>query len=117
MIRFLADENLNNDILRGLLRRTGGVDIVRAQDVGLAGVDDRTVLEWAAREARVIVTHDVSTLVGFAWERVARGNGHAGVIAVAQALPVAAVIEDLVLLAQCGERDECEDAVLFLPLR
>ena len=48
-IRFLADENLNNDIVRGLLRRKTDLDIVRVQDVGLSGTDDPTVLEWAAR--------------------------------------------------------------------
>jgi hypothetical protein len=49
LIRFLADENLNNDIVRGLLRRKADLDIVRVQDVGLSGTDDPTVLEWAAR--------------------------------------------------------------------
>ncbi len=30
-----ADENFNNDIIRGLLRRKPDLDIVRIQDVGL----------------------------------------------------------------------------------
>jgi hypothetical protein len=51
MLRLAADENLNNDILRGLLRRMSNVDIVRIQDVALSGADDSTVLEWAARGA------------------------------------------------------------------
>ena len=51
MLRLAADENLNNDILRGLLRQMSNVDIVRIQDVGLSGADDSTVLEWAARGA------------------------------------------------------------------
>jgi len=45
MVRFLADENFNNQIVRGVLRQSSGVNIVRAQDVGLSGVDDPTVLE------------------------------------------------------------------------
>lgn len=32
MLRFAADENLNNDIVRGLLRRAPALDIVRIQD-------------------------------------------------------------------------------------
>jgi predicted nuclease of predicted toxin-antitoxin system len=47
-MKFLADENLDNTILRGLLRRRSEIDIVRVQDVGLSGADDPTVLEWAA---------------------------------------------------------------------
>jgi hypothetical protein len=52
MLRLAADENLNGDIVRGLLRRNPEFDIVRIQDVGLSGVDDPTVLEWAAGESR-----------------------------------------------------------------
>jgi hypothetical protein len=40
-----ADENLNNDLVRGLLRRRPDLDIVRVRDAGLAGADDPTVLE------------------------------------------------------------------------
>jgi hypothetical protein len=49
----LADENFNNDIIRGVRRRLAGVDIVRVQDVQLSGADDPTVLEWAAENQRV----------------------------------------------------------------
>ncbi len=34
--RFLTDEDFDNVILRGLLRRMPGLDAVRVQDVGLA---------------------------------------------------------------------------------
>jgi hypothetical protein len=55
MLRLVADENFNNNIVRGLLRREPDLDIVRVQDVGLSGVDDPTVLEWAAQEGRVLL--------------------------------------------------------------
>ena len=45
MPRFLADENLNQRIVRGLLRREPGLDVVVAQDVGLGGKPDPDVLE------------------------------------------------------------------------
>ena len=45
MLRLAADENFNNDIVRGILRRNESVDIVRIQDVGLSGADDPAVLE------------------------------------------------------------------------
>ena len=62
MLLFVADENFNNDILRGVWRRNPGVDIVRVQDIGLTGADDATVLEWAAQQNRIVLTHDVTTL-------------------------------------------------------
>lgn len=45
MLLLVADENFNNDILRGLLRRNPDLDIVRAQDVGLRNTPDPLVLE------------------------------------------------------------------------
>ena len=48
MLFLAADENFNNDIVRGLLRRKPDLDIGRIQDEGLSGADDQAVLEWAA---------------------------------------------------------------------
>jgi predicted nuclease of predicted toxin-antitoxin system len=57
-MRFLADENFDNRVLRGLMRLIPNVDIVRAQDTEMAGANDPTLLEWAAKEARILLTHD-----------------------------------------------------------
>ena len=70
MTRFLVDEDFNNDLVRGLLRRSPGTDLARVQDVGLRGATDDTVLARAASEGRVILTHDVATLLARAYERV-----------------------------------------------
>ena len=70
MLSFVADENFNNDILRGVWRRNPSVDIVRVQDIGLSGADDATVLEWAAQQNRIVLTHDVTTLSRCAYERI-----------------------------------------------
>lgn len=81
MIRLLADENFNGDILRGLQRRVPAIDVPRVQDLSIRGADDEAVLEWAAAEGRMVLTHDVSTLIDFAWKRVASGRRHSGVAA------------------------------------
>jgi predicted nuclease of predicted toxin-antitoxin system len=59
--RFLIDEDFNNDLVRGLLRRSHRTDLVRVQDVGLRGATDDTVLAGAASEGRIVLTHDVAT--------------------------------------------------------
>jgi len=41
----------NNQIVRGVLRQSPDIDIVRIQAVDLSGADDPTVLAWAAEEA------------------------------------------------------------------
>ncbi len=70
MLRFAADENFNNDIVRGLRRRKPDLDILRVQEAGLSGAVDPDVLEWAAREGRVLLTHDVATMTRYAYERL-----------------------------------------------
>ena len=60
MLRLVADENFNNNIIHGVSRRNAEADIVRVQDVGLSGADDPTILEWAAQQRRILLTHDVS---------------------------------------------------------
>ena len=116
-MRWAADENFNNDILRGLLRRKPDVDIVRVQDAGLSGAGDPAVLEWAAHEGRVLLTHDVSTITRYAYERVEAGKRMPGVFEVRRDLPVGVVIEDLILLTECSLQNEWEGQVRYLPLR
>ena len=69
-LRFLADEDFDNDIVRGMLRRLPNLDIVRDQDVDLSGALYPRVLEWAAQEGRVLLMHDVSTMTAYAYARV-----------------------------------------------
>jgi len=116
MLRLAADENFNNDIVRGLLRRKPELDIVRIQDVGLSGADDPTVLEWAAQEGRVWLTHDVTTITRYAYERVKAGQSMPGVFEVSRAVPVGRAIEDILLLAECSLDGEWEGQVRYLPL-
>jgi hypothetical protein len=47
MLQFVADENFNNDILRGIRRRNPEVDVVRVQDEGLSG--QTTPRSWNGR--------------------------------------------------------------------
>ena len=117
MLRFAADENFNNDILRGLLRRRPDLDIVRIQDRGLSGAEDPTVLEWAAHEGRVLLTHDVSTITRYAYERVKRGQAMPGVFEVNRAVPLSQAIDDLLLLYDGSLSGEWNNQVQYLPLR
>ncbi len=117
MVRFLADEDFNNDLLRALGRRRPQVDVVRVQDVGLSGRPDPAVLAWAAEHGRVLLTHDVATLVAHAFARLGAGDAMAGVLVAPQAAPAVAVVDDLELIDAAGEPDDCASRVIFLPLR
>ena len=56
MLRLLSDENFDNHIVRGLVRRLPTIDLIRVQDVGLGQTDDRAILNWAADHGRVLLT-------------------------------------------------------------
>jgi hypothetical protein len=117
MLRFAADENFNNDIVRGVRRRNPAIDIARIQDEGLSGADDPTILEWAAQGGRMVLTHDVSTMTRYAYDRVRAGQPMPGVCEVSREVPMGRAIEDLLMLAECSREREWEGQVLYLPLR
>jgi hypothetical protein len=117
MLRLAADENFNNDIVRGVRRRNAAIDLVRVQDVGLAAMADAAILEWAAQSGRVLLTHDVTTMTRWAYDRVRDGKPMPGVFEVGRHVPIGVAIEEIVLLAECSLHDEWEGQVRYLPLR
>lgn len=118
MLRLLADENIDRDLLRGLLRRRPDLDVVRAQDVELSGVSDPEVLVWAAREQRITLTHDITTMTDYAAQRLERGEPMPGLFLVHQRNAVLSVIiNDLLFIDDCSETTEWDGRFLYLPLR
>jgi hypothetical protein len=117
MLRLATDEDFNNRVLRGLLRRKPNLDIVRVQDAGLLGKADAEVLEWAATEGRVLLTHDVMTVRQYASDRIVAGRPMPGVFEVSQAMPIGQAIEEILLIAECSLEGEWEGQIRFLPLR
>jgi hypothetical protein len=117
MLRLATDEDFNNRILRGVLRRLPELDIVRVQDANLPRRKDPDVLEWAAREGRVLLSHDVTTMRQHAYDRVNAGLPMLGVFEVSQELPIGVAIEEILLLAGGSIEGEWEGQVRYLPLR
>jgi predicted nuclease of predicted toxin-antitoxin system len=114
-VRFLADEDFDNRIVRGLLRRLPGLDFVRVQDTPIAGAGDAAVLAWAATANRVLLTHDVNTMTAFASHRLREGLPLAGVLFVSQSLPISTAVEELLLIAEYSLEDEYRDQIRFIP--
>lgn len=112
MLRLLADENFDRDIVRGVLRRRPELDLALVQTVGLSGVDDLEVLAWAASERRVVLTHDVNTMIDFAMKRLKSAEPMAGLFIVHQkGTAVSDVIDDILLLDDCSETAEWTDLI------
>lgn len=102
--------------MRGVLRRRADADLIRVQDVGLAGAEDPDVLAWAAQNNRILLTHDVATITKYAYGRIQAGLPMPGVFEISQAVPVGIAIADLVLLIEYSTQDEWEGQVRYLPL-
>ena len=117
VLRLVSDENFNNTIVRGVLRRKPDLDIVRIQDVGLSGADDPTILEWSASEGRILLSHDVATITHFAYLRVQQGKPMPGVFEVHCRTPIGIAIEDIIIIAEISFDGEWEGQVRYLPLK
>ena len=117
-MRWLADENFNNDILRGVLTRDRNFDIFRAQDLDeTSGRDDVTLLGWATQNERVLLTHDLSTMVPAMKEHLRRAFRCAPIVLVPDSLPIGIAIEQILLLELCAAGADWSAGVIYLPLR
>jgi len=116
MIRLLTDENVDDKIMRGLSRRLPQLDFVSVRDVGLAGSPDPVLLKWAANEQRIILTHDLKTMVRDANQLVAQGEPMAGLIFVPDQLEIGRAINDLVMVLGIYTESEMRDRIQYLPL-
>jgi hypothetical protein len=116
MLKLAFDENFDQDIVRGVLRRNSQLDIVTVQQAGLSGADDPDVLAWAASEGRVLFTHDVRTMTRYAYDRAGSGQAMPGVFEVNTSLSMKTAIDDILLIAIYSPDDEWEGQVRYLPL-
>lgn len=116
-MRFLADENFNGKVLSGLQKALPDLDIVRAQDTDMAGSPDPVLLEWAAQEERIILTHDVQTLAGYANYRVRAGLKMPGIIEVKMSKSIGTIKDELVLMIAASSPEEFESQVKYIPIR
>ena len=91
--------------------------MVRVQDVGLANRKDPVVLEWAARQKRVLLTQDLKTMPKYAYERMEAALPMSGVIVVNFTVSIKHIIEDLLLLVECSFEHEWENRIEYLPLK
>jgi hypothetical protein len=117
-VKWLADENFRNAIVRGLLRKSPAIDIVRAQDVrDVSGQNDQELLKFATAEGRVLVTHDLSTIIPAMREQMRIESRCAPIVMVPDSLPVGSAVDDLLILDACAVEADWAAGVLYIPLR
>jgi hypothetical protein len=116
-VRFLADEDLDADIVEGLRSREPAIDILDVKSAGLRGTKDPALLDLAAQQDRILITHDRRTMTRHVRERLASGKSSAGLFIVPQQSPIGEIIEWLLLVWTASQAEEWHDKIVYLPLR
>ena len=114
-IRFQADADFNEDIVFGVLRQAPSLDFQTAEEAGLRGLPDPFVLQQAANDGRILVTHDRRTMPHHFGEFIS--NNHSpGIFIIAQNVSIHRAIEDLLTIWSASENEEWVDRIVDLPL-
>lgn len=116
MLRLLTDENFRQPILRSLRQRIPELDCVVVQQAGLAGSSDQLLLEVAAREGRVMLSHDINTMTGYVTDRLTKGLQMPGLIIVPHELEIGRAVADLEIMIQCANETDVKDQVRYIPI-
>lgn len=113
-IRFQADADLNGDIIAGVRRHEPLIDFRTADEADLEGVADPDVLAYAAREGRILVSHDRKTMPHHFATFIATETSP-GLLIISQNTDIRLAIEELIMIWAASEADEWVNIVLMLP--
>lgn len=114
-VKFQADADLNEDIVTGVLRQIPEIDFQTAKEADLTGVPDENVLEIAALENRILVTHDRKTMPKHFAEFIQKQNCP-GVLIISQKLEIKTAIDQLILVWAGSEAEEYINMIRELPI-
>ncbi|HEX5083787.1 MAG TPA: DUF5615 family PIN-like protein [Blastocatellia bacterium] len=114
-IKFQADADFSNTIIKALRRRQPAIDFQSADEAKLRGLPDPDVLALAAKEGRILVTHDCNTMPEhFAAFVISKYSP--GVFILAQDLPISLAVEELLTTWEASEAEEWVNILQWLPL-
>lgn len=104
-VRYQADADLDQAIVTGVLRREPTIDFQTAFAAGLEGVKDPEVLAIAAKQERILVSHDRRTMP-LEFAEFIISNQSSGIIIVSRKSPTEIVIEELLLIWAASSAEE-----------
>jgi Domain of unknown function (DUF5615) len=113
-VRFQADADLRQAIVAGVTRRQPSLNFQSANEAGLECIKDPEVLALAARDARVLVTHDRKTMPT-EFGRFIMSQTSSGVLILSQNLPISDAIDALILVWEASTAEEWLNQIMSLP--
>ena len=114
-IRFLADEDLRYAIVSGVLRKEPAISFPTIPQAGLAGAQDPQVLEFAAHENRIVVSHDKRTMPQHFFAFLEEGRDHPGLLLAPKNKAIGEVIETLVVIWADSDPSHWRNRIHYLP--
>jgi hypothetical protein len=114
-VRFQADADLNQNIVKATLRLEPSIDFQTASSSGLAGLSDLDVLRLAAEQSRILVSHDRKTMPRHFGQFI-QSEASPGILIVSQKESVSQVAEELFLIWLATEPEEWVNRIRSLPL-
>jgi hypothetical protein len=113
-IRFQADADLRQAIVTGAIRRQPHLDFQSANEAGLEGIKDPEVLTLAARDGRVLVTHDRKTMPTEFGQFII-SHTSSGVLILSQNLPISEAINAIILVWEASTSEEWINQIMTFP--
>jgi predicted nuclease of predicted toxin-antitoxin system len=114
-IKFQADADFSYTIIKALRRRQPAIDFQSADDAKLRGLLDPEVLALAAKEWRILVSHDCNTMPEDFTDFVVSQHSP-GVFILGQDMPISLAVEELLTAWEASEAEEWVDVLQWLPL-
>jgi len=114
-IRFQADADFNQAIVTGVLRRQPSIDFKSANASKLENLNDLEVLAIAAKEGRILVSHDRKTMPRYFGEFIATQSS-SGLLIISQKLAIGRAIESLILIWETFDSEDWVNQIASLPL-
>ncbi len=113
-IRFQADADLRQSMVTGTIRKQPNLDFQSANKAGLEGVKDPEVLAIAARDGRVLVTHDRKTMP-IEFGQFITSQTSSGVLILSQNLPIGEAIDVIILVWEASTAEEWINQIVTFP--
>ena len=114
-VRFLADEDLHGGLIEGLQSREPAVDVLDVKSSASRGTADPALLELAAQEGRIVITHDRGTMLRYLTDRLRAGQPCSGIFVVPQHAALGEIIESLLLVWAASQAEEWRNQIAYLP--
>jgi len=91
-VRFQSDADLKQAIVTGARRRQPHLDFQSANEAGLEGLKDLEVLAMAAKDGRILITHDRKTMPS-EFGQFTMTQSSSGILIISQSLPISEAID------------------------